>query len=82
MPQGKEFGASDLAAALAYIDNLPVDNRRVYIDVQDIYGNWHCVYADERTHVKRSLITMIQGRSFRLRGTDIPRTIDRLDRPM
>jgi hypothetical protein len=75
MPQGREFGAANLDAALAYIDGLPADVRRVYMDVKDENGCWCCVYGDERSNATRVLESMIQGRDFRLRGTDIPRTI-------
>jgi hypothetical protein len=75
MPQGREFAAGDLGAALAYIDGLPEDVRRVYMDVRDERGNWCCVYGDERSNAHRVLGKLIEGRSFRLRGTDIPRTI-------
>ena len=75
MPQGREFGADEIGAALAYIDGLPSNVRRVYMDVKDEHGEWCCVYADERAHAARTLRNMVQGRSFRLRGTDTPQTI-------
>ena len=75
MPHGREFAASDLAAALAYIEALPEDIRRVYMDVRDERGAWRCVYADDRGHVSRLLKGMILGRDFRLRGVDIPTPI-------
>jgi hypothetical protein len=75
MPESKQFGADDLGAALAYIDGLPTQIRRVYLDVKDERGDWCCVYADERAHFQRALGTLINGRSFRLRGSEFPTTI-------
>jgi hypothetical protein len=65
----REFGSAEIGAAVAFIDSLPVECARVYVDVKDGHGVWASVYGDDRRHVAAKLADLTRGRRFRVRGT-------------
>jgi hypothetical protein len=66
----KEFEPTDLGGALAFIDALPPEARRVYVEVWED-SLWRFVYGDERAYVHRVLGVVVRDRRFRVRGVDL-----------
>jgi hypothetical protein len=61
-----EFGALEIDAASRYLRDLPLEMRRVQIEVWEDRG-WRFVYGDERSRVAEVLESVVRGRRFRLR---------------
>ena len=70
MTELREFGPDEIALAAAYIQSLPAECTRVYVDVKDGCGEWAAIYGDDRCHVAAKLAAFTQGRRFRVRGTE------------
>jgi hypothetical protein len=68
----REFAAEDLSGALAFIDELRGDVRRIYVYVWDENG-WRFVYGDDRRYVTRLLGLVVRQRRFRLSAVDLTR---------
>jgi hypothetical protein len=67
-----EFAAEDLGGALDFIEQLPGDVRRIYVDVWD-ENRWIFVYGDDRRFVMCLLALVARERRFRLSGVDLTR---------
>ena len=70
MAETREFEPGEIAQAVSFIESLPGECTRIYVDVQDEYGEWACIYGDDRCHVATKLAAFTRGRPFRLRGTE------------
>ena len=62
----QEFAPGEVQAAAAYIDALPDDVRRVYVEEWD-GRQWRFVFGDDREHAARGLSRLGNGRRFRIR---------------
>lgn len=65
-----EFAAEDVAGATAFVEQLPRELSRVYVEVWE-RDRWRFVYGDDRRYVSRLLGLVIHERRFRLRGIDL-----------
>ena len=77
----KEFESRNLAAAIEFIRTLPKVYRRIYVEVCDDSSAWHLVYGDDRSFAPSLLSTVIQGRRFRIRGSDEILRLSRIQLP-
>jgi hypothetical protein len=66
----REFAPDDVGGALAFVDSLPADLNRVYVDVWEA-TTWRFVYGDNRRYVARLLGLVVNERRFRVRGVDL-----------
>jgi len=66
----REFAPFDLEGAETFIDELPPDVLRVYVEVWEDQV-WQFVYGDERCYVLRLLALVTRGRPFRIRSVDL-----------
>jgi hypothetical protein len=65
---GREFSASEISAAAAYVRSLPSD-AKVYIE--EWTGlEWGLVYGDDREHAVRCLLGLRGRRRLRVRLRD------------
>ena len=65
-----EFAPFDLEGAASFIEKLPRECSRVYVEVWED-SDWHFVYGDDRCYVVRLLALVTRGRRFRLRAVDL-----------
>ena len=62
----REFAPGEMGAAEAFIEALPVDVRRVYVEEWD-GRQWRFVFGDDRDHAARGLSRLAAGLRFRIR---------------
>ena len=62
----REFGAGEVRAAEAFINSLPGEVRRVYVEEWD-GRHWRFVFGDDREHAPRGLTRLASGLKFRIR---------------
>jgi hypothetical protein len=62
----REFTPEELAAARAFIDGLPPEVQRVYVDEWSD-KRWRFVFGDDRWHAADGLRRLGRGRRFRIR---------------
>jgi hypothetical protein len=62
----REFAPGEVHAAEAFIESLPGDVRRVYVEEWD-GRQWRFVFGDDREHVARGLSRLAAGLRFRIR---------------
>jgi hypothetical protein len=62
----REFTPGEMGAAQAFIEALPVDVRRVYVEEWD-GRQWRFVFGDDREHAARGLTRLAPGLRFRIR---------------
>ena len=64
----REFSASEISAAAAYIESLP-SNAKIYIE--EWTGlDWELIYGDDRDHALRCLLGLRGRRRLRVRARD------------